>query len=301
MLFIKMFLKKMVKTLMADKQKNRVLVTGGNGFIGKYLVNALLAEGFLVTALDLMPIIEIEHENLNVLIGSFANPTDLDIALENVSIVFHLASTTVPKTSNDDPVYDIESNLIGGVLFIRKCIEVGVEKFIYISSGGTVYGNPVEIPVKEDHETNPMCSYGITKLALEKYLRMYGSVEGFKPLILRLSNPYGFGQNPLSGQGVIASFVYKSMNNEAIEIWGDGKVVRDYIHISDVISAFISCCRVDYSPGTVLNISSGYGHSLNDIISIIERELNRKLKINFSRARDFDIPLVYLDNFSGLR
>ena len=137
-----------------------------------------------------------------------------------------------------------------------------IRKFIFVSSGGTVYGIPQEVPIKESHPTEPICSYGISKLAIEKYMNLFHLLHGMEYCVLRLANPFGERQRVAAAQGAVTVFLDKALRNEEIEIWGDGSVVRDYFYVSDAVSAMTKALAYEGSSG-VFNIGSGVGQSLN--------------------------------------
>lgn len=271
------------------------LILGGNGFIGSHLVDRLLAEGQEVRVFDKYeeryrkPLPDVDYH-----FGDFGNRGLLADALQGVDIVFHLISTSLPKTSNDDPAYDVQSNVIETIFLLEKCVELGVGKIVFISSGGTVYGRPTHLPVSEDSPTEPECSYGITKLTIEKYLALYLQLHGLEYVIVRPSNPYGSRQNPHGIQGAIPVFLGKVARNEPIEIWGDGEVIRDYLYIDDLIDAI---CRAAVTSSTerIFNVGSGEGVSLNRIVSIIREVSGREVPVNYTPARSFDVPAICLD------
>ncbi|HNO93870.1 MAG TPA: NAD-dependent epimerase/dehydratase family protein, partial [Anaerolineales bacterium] len=170
-----------------------------------------------------------------------------------------------------------------------------INKIVFISSGGTVYGVPRYIPVDEDHPTDPVVSYGITKLAIEKYLLMFKILHGMKVLILRVANPYGPRQRVETAQGAVAAFFHRSLQNQKIEIWGDGSITRDYIYIDDVAEAFLRA--VEYSGDlSVFNISSGIGTSLNELAELIGESIGRQLDCIYLEKRPFDVPTSILNN-----
>jgi UDP-glucose 4-epimerase len=170
-----------------------------------------------------------------------------------------------------------------------------VPKIVFISSGGTVYGNPVYLPIDEKHPTNPLVSYGITKLTIEKYLQMYSHLYGIKAITLRVANPYGERQRIETAQGAVGVFLNRALKNLPIEVWGDGSVARDYIHISDVAEAFVKA--LEYS-GTknCFNISSGSGTSLNDLVDMLEDVIGSALEVRYLPGRLFDVPISVLSN-----
>ncbi|MFT6957243.1 MAG: UDP-glucose 4-epimerase [Halieaceae bacterium] len=271
----------------------KVLVTGGSGFLGRHLVEALLAEDYKVCGLDLQSG-PVEHENLDWVTGSFLDSETLEAAVADCDAVFHLASTTLPKSSNENPGYDVASNLQGAVKLLDLAVANNVAKVVFISSGGTVYGVPQEVPVTEQHVTNPTCSYGIVKLAIEKYLYLYHQLHGLETCSLRLSNPYGEYQRADTGQGVIAAFCHKALNDQPIEIWGDGSVVRDFIYVKDAVDAMLKASEVACG-GQAINIGSGQGFSLNAVIDQIEATSGVTVRRDYKAGRGFDVPAIYLD------
>lgn len=273
----------------------RVLVLGGNGFIGSHVVDRLLKEGHTVRVFDkyeekfrrLLPDVDYRF-------GDFGNRGLLAEALYGVDIVIHLISTSLPKTSNDDPAYDVQSNVIETIFLLEKCVELGVGKVVFVSSGGTVYGRVTALPVHEDAPHEPECSYGITKLTIEKYLALFNRLYGLDYAVVRPSNPYGSRQNPLGIQGVIPVFLGRIARNEPIEIWGDGEVVRDYLYIDDLVDAI---ARVAFmkSSERIFNIGSGEGTSLNRLVLIMGEVTGQKVQVIHSPARAFDVPAIFLD------
>ncbi len=276
---------------------------GGGGFIGSHLTEALLNQQNNVTIFDRQdaPYLGLlEHKGAKIVFGDFSDPTAVEKSLTGVHAVFHLISTTVPKSSIDDPIFDIETNLIWTINFLNSAKNIGVKKVIFASSGGTVYGIPREIPISEDHPTEPISSYGIVKLAIEKYLRLFWKVYGLDYCILRVSNAYGERQVVTGAQGVVPTLIDKVLRNQKITIWGDGSVIRDYIHISDIVSAFLKANEHNGEP-RIFNIGSGVGNSVNDIVHTLERFMAEPLDIIFEPARPYDVPINILDNSRAKR
>jgi UDP-glucose 4-epimerase len=271
------------------------LILGGNGFIGSHLSDRLLREGHSVRVFDKYeehfrkPLPEVDYRY-----GDFGNRGLLADALTGIEIVFHLISTSLPKTSNDDPAFDVQSNVIESIFLLQECAARKIRKVLFISSGGTVYGRPAVLPIPEDSPTEPDCSYGITKLAIEKYLALYHHLYGLEYTVVRPSNPYGSRQNPLGIQGAIPVFLGKVARREPIEIWGDGEVVRDYIYIDDLIEGMYKAATVD-APSRIFNLGSGTGRSLNDIVSVIRKVTGRDVRVNYTEKRAFDVPKIILD------
>lgn len=276
----------------------KALVIGGGGFIGSHLVTALLAQGTLVRVLErpyrersrVLP----AHPELEWQEGDFGNSQDLHRALDKVDVVFHLVSTTQPQSSNDDPSFDVTSNLLATLNLLEQLREKKTTRLIFISSGGTVYGKPQQTPIPETHPTEPTCSYGIVKLAIEKYLALYQLLHGLDYRVLRVANPYGPGQEANRAQGVVGTFLSRVVHDQPIEVWGDGSVVRDYLYISDTVAALLQAAA-HQGEERIFNIGSGEGHSVREIIAAVERVTGKKAKASYTAARKFDVPVSVLD------
>ena len=273
----------------------KMLVLGGNGFIGSHLVDTLLEKGHKVRVFDKYeehyrkPIPGVEYY-----FGDFGNKGLVADALNEMDVVFHLVTTTVPKTSNDDPAFDVQSNVIDTLSLLDQCVAKKIKKFLFISSGGTVYGEPSTLPISENNFTDPECSYGIVKLTIEKYLALYHLLHGLEYTIVRPSNPYGERQNPYGIQGAVTVFLGKVAKGETIEIWGDGEIVRDYIYINDLVEGIYNAATLETN-SRIFNIGSGAGHSLNEVIETIRTVTGCKVNVEFKAKRKFDIPKIYLD------
>ncbi|HIJ95412.1 MAG TPA: NAD-dependent epimerase/dehydratase family protein [Desulfuromonadales bacterium] len=271
------------------------LVLGGNGFIGSHLVDRLIAEGHNVRVYDKYeeyfrrPLPGVDYQ-----FGEFGNRGLLADALQEMEIVFHLISTSNPSTSNVDPAFDVQSNVVDSLFLLEKCVEIGTRKIVYVSSGGTVYGSPSILPVLETHPTEPMCSYGISKLTTEKYLALYRLLKRLDYVVIRPSNAYGPRQNPTSIQGAIPVFLSRIARNETIEVWGDGSVIRDYVYVNDLVDG-IYRATVQTAPSRIYNFGCGVGLSLHDIVASVRRVVDRDISVLFSEKRVFDVPSIYLD------
>ena len=287
----------------ADAQK-RCLVLGGKGFIGSHLIDALLRRGFAVRAFDRANIKPLNDTATAARVewvdGDFTSEADVASVLKGCDVVYHLVSTTLPQSSNADPVFDVETNVAGSLRMLTHAVKEGVKKVVFISSGGTVYGIPKTVPIGEDHSTDPICSYGITKLAVEKYLHLFKVLHGLDYTVLRLSNPFGERQRIQAAQGAVAVFMGKVLRGEKIEIWGDGSVVRDYIYIGDAVSAMVLAANY-VGDECVFNIGSGVGVSLKDIVKGIEEVTGKKANVTYTAARAFDVPVSVLDTTRARR
>lgn len=271
----------------------RCLVTGGNGFIGQHVCAALNASGYDLRVLDIAmardPIPQVEY-----VVGSFADSAILEQALRGCESLIHLGWTSLPASSNQAPANDAEINVVGSVRLLEQAVTVGLKQVVFASSGGTVYGPPECTPIDEAHPTRPLCAYGISKLAVEKYLDFFHEHHGLRTTSLRIANPYGPGQDPRKPQGAVAVFAQLALQNATAEIWGDGGIVRDFIHIRDVAQAFVASLKHGESQGT-FNIGSGRGISLDELIRVIEQSTQMKLKRRYLPARQFDVPISILD------
>lgn len=276
----------------------KCLLLGGGGFLGSHLCEQLLSEGQPVRIferpLSLGQEPPLEGGSLEWYEGDFTNVEDLDRAVSGCDVIYHLVSTTLPKNSNDNPVYDIETNLLGTLRLLDVARLHKVRKVVFVSSGGTIYGRPLEVPIKETHPTDPLCSYGIGKLAIEKYLRLYHHLHGLDYCILRLGNPYGERQRVTGAQGAVAVFMHKAICDEPIEIWGDGSVVRDYIYVKDAVRA-LALARHNSTQYRTFNVGGGQGRSLHDLLNNLEKLAGRKLKCRYLPGRSFDVPVNVLD------
>lgn len=276
----------------------RCLVLGGKGFIGSHLVKTLLAAGKMVRVFDraaaeslLAPDV---REQVEMIEGDFADATCIAVALEGCDICFHLISTTLPKSSNDDTNYDVQSNLISTLQLLELARHTGLKKIIFLSSGGTVYGVPQYCPIDEAHPTDPLCSYGITKLAIEKYLALYHALHGIDYSVLRVSNPYGEGQRLMASQGAAAVFLGRVIKNEKLVIWGDGSVARDYLYIGDLMTAVLAAMHYKGNEH-IFNIGSGIPTTLLELIKSIEAVTKQQASINFMHSRLLDVPINVLN------
>lgn len=273
----------------------RILVLGGCGFIGSHVVDELLSSGHEVIVFDRYP--ERFRSPLPDVLycrEDLGNRGELEQVLAGgIDVVIHLVSSTAPQSSNDDPIFDVQTNLVESIALFEMCIKHHVRKVVFISSGGTVYGVPQMSPVPETHPTLPLCSYGITKLAIENYLHLFYLLHGLEYVVLRVSNPYGARQDPHRKQGAAAVFMYKILKGESISVWGDGSVVRDFVHVADVARACLAAAESQYV-GTC-NVGSGMGLSIRQLINELEEVTGKTANVNWLESRNFDVPEIVLD------
>lgn len=277
----------------------RVLVLGGFGFIGAHVVRALRERRHQVRVLEwpgrrphelVLP----DWTDVELVEGDFLDPSTVSAALEGVEVVVHLVCTVLPETSNEDPIYDVETNVIGTMRMLAQARRHRVRKIVFSSSGGIVYGRAQSIPIPEDHRTEPLCSYGITKLAVEKYLELSRQLSALEYSVLRCSNPYGEGQDGSRPQGAVGVFLSRLRDGKPLHIWGDGLNIRDYVYVKDIAEAFALATEMDTS-SRVFNIGSGTGTSLNELIKIMADLTGILPEVTYGRARPLDVPVNVLD------
>ena len=277
----------------------KIVILGGGGFIGSTVADRLLQYGYAIRIFErprVEPYREFSaDESVEWVTGDFQSSKDVIEAIDGTDVVLHLISTTLPKNSNDDPIYDVQSNLVATLQMLNAMVAKKIPRIIFVSSGGTVYGIPKYLPVDETHPTDPIVSYGIMKLAIEKYLHLFERIFGITAISLRVSNPYGERQRVETAQGAVGVFLHRAIKGLHIDIWGDGSVTRDFIHVSDVAEAFVKA--LEYSgKERVFNISSQMGTSVNDIIDLLSEVLGKPVEKRYLSARPFDVPVNILSN-----
>lgn len=275
-----------------------VLILGGYGFIGSHLADILVEKGERVRIFDLPDADprRIGHirDKVEIMEGDFTSPAEVARALQDMDVAVHLACSTIPATSNADPVSDLQTNLAGTVNMLKAAVEAGVEKVVFASSGGAVYGPARTLPIAEDHPTEPVCSYGIHKLAVEKYLALFGRLYGLKWVAIRASNPYGPRQDARGGQGAVSAFARAIKEGETVTIWGDGETVRDYIHVSDLAKAYARVIT-GTPPSPIYNIGTGEGTSLKRLVELLEEVSGLRARVEYQPSRPSDVRENVLD------
>jgi len=271
----------------------KIIIVGGSGFIGVNLARYLDSKGKKAIVIDRKASKDLPSrvKFFEADLGSIKSAADL---FNPEDIVVHLASTSVPTTSNKNIYADIQDNVLGTIGLMEIIAQKGIKKVVFSSSGGGVYGIPQYIPIDESHQTNPLSIYGVNKLAIEKYLAVFGREFEIKSVSLRVSNPYGPGQKPYTGQGVVSTFLATALQGNTLEVWGDGSAIRDFVYIDDVIEAFGKA--IDYSGNnTVFNIGSSIGHSVNDVIDNIVSILKIKRLVQNREESSVEVKSNVLD------
>lgn len=275
-------------------------VIGGAGFIGRAVVDELLMHGrqVVVVGREAMP-----SPALPVGVAYVANPTGNDddllrIVLSKVDEIIDLAYATVPQTSFQDPVHDILVNLPTAVRLFEMAAKLPIRKFVWISSGGTVYGRTSAPFLTEEHLTEPISPYGITKLAIEKYAHMYYESQGLPIVCVRPSNAFGEGQRTYSGQGFIATAIASILDGRELSLYGEQGTVRDYLHVQDVARGIVAALNYG-QPGQVYNLGSGSGLTNRQVLDALEplvAATNYTVRLRIQPMRPFDVPLNVLNS-----
>jgi UDP-glucose 4-epimerase len=264
----------------------------GVGFIGKNLLNSYLNNNYLIKVLDLSPCPEMLHNKVEWIQGSFGNSANLLSAIKGSDVVFHLISSTVPGddvTENEE----ILNNVVQTLNLLRICVQENVQRIVFISSA-SVYGIQHKLPIFETASTDPISSHGVHKLTIEKYLLLYKYKYSLNCKIMRLSNPYGFGQDVFGRQGLVSIGIGKILTDDAITIMGDGTAIRDFIYIDDVIRACHMLAETD-TEEVVFNIGSGKGIRINDVINEFQYLTKKPLNTHYIGGRKNDISASVLD------
>ncbi len=264
----------------------RILVTGGAGFIGSNLVDRLIKAGHQVTVIDDLSSGKKTYLNrlAKFYLLNINNPKVEEIFQQGqFAVVYHLAAQIEVRKSVENLVLDNQINLIAGYNILENCRRYQVEKIIFTSTGGAIYGSNQEIPSSENVATYPLSPYGIHKLAFEKYLYYYNQQYGLNYSVLRLANVYGPRQFKGGEAGVIAIFTDQAVKQEPCTIFGDGYQSRDFVFVDDVVTALILCLKIDCRGE--LNIGTGQETNLWQIIAALEKTLNTKIKVKTEAAK----------------
>ena len=274
----------------------RCLVLGAGGFLGRGLVAALSRCGAEVSAFGPPPASPDElSAGVEWTAGRLEQADLLREALSGQEFIFHLAGSALPAESNANPAAHFADAVTPTLKLLEACAREGVRKVLFASSGGTVYGIPAQVPIPETAPTNPITAYGIAKLTIEKCLELNRHLHGLDYHALRIANVYGAGQSPFRGQGVIAAMMNKALNGEQIEIWGDGSVIRDFIHVDDVAEAFAHCAIYD-GKHRIMNVGSGEGRDLLSVRRDVMAAVGAPdLHPVYREGRAADVPANILD------
>ncbi|MCG9010302.1 NAD-dependent epimerase/dehydratase family protein [Laribacter hongkongensis] len=271
---------------------SRPVTVLGAGFIGRNFIAAALRQGWSIRVLDHNPCPPELKDQLDWIQGDMGSRADVYAALNGVSTVFHFVSSTVPGDEVDES-HELQQNVFQTLQLLKLCVQEKVQRIVFASSS-SVYGLQEQLPVSESASTDPISSYGIHKLAIEKYLRLYQYQHGLDCKIARLSNPYGPGQSIDGRQGFVAIAIGCILRGEPIAVRGDGEIIRDFVYIDDVVDALLALAVSD-SREALFNIGSGMGYSLNEVIARLRALCAIPVEASYAESRFVDIPKSVLD------
>ncbi len=273
----------------------KILILGASGFIGKAVAREL-AESFDIRAFARKKTPDFDaYENIEPVTGDFAAVQAFDEILQDVDTVVHLICTTVPGDDTKRIPAEIQENVIPTVRLLESMVHRKVKNIIFVSSAGAVYGETGDLINSVSAPLNPRCGYGVQKCVIEKYLLFYALRYGLNIKIMRVTNPYGWGQDTNKMQGLIPIFINRLLKGEEISIYGDGSHERDYLFIEDLVQAVRRV--IEYSGNEhIFNIGYGHYYSINQIVEYIEKIAGRKFKrINYVKSRFCDVHKSYVD------
>ena len=275
----------------------RILVTGGAGFIGSNVVDRLVELGHEVAVFDNLSSgrREFVPPAARLVVGDLTDAAAVErcVAEFRPEIVDHHAAQIDVRRSVDDPVFDARTNVLGAITLLQSCTRHGVKKFIYASTGGALYGEGRTLPATEDHPVNPESPYGVSKHTLEHYLYLWKLLHGLDYTVLRYPNVFGPRQNPHGEAGVNAIFIGLMLEGKRPRIFGTGEQVRDYLYVADVVEANV--LALDRASGEMLNLGTGVGTSVNDIVRELNLILGTRIESIYEAARPGEVQRIYLD------
>lgn len=278
------------------------LVTGGAGFIGSHLVDRLLSLGYQVSVVDDLSTGKLENLNPS------ASFHQLDLAegsveevfrRERPQVVFHLAAQVSVTQSARDPVLDGKINVLGTLHLLEAARRHGVQKFIYASTGGALYGEPESNPCDEGHPVAPLSPYGLSKYLAEQYLALYQRLHQLNYTTLRYGNVYGPRQDPHGEAGVVAIFTQTMLEGKQPQIFGDGRQERDFVYVEDVIEANISA--LSRGAGGIFHIGTGQCTTINRIFELLQGIISYNGRPAYRSARSGDVYRISLDSRKAAR
>ena len=275
----------------------KILVTGGAGFIGSHVVDLFVAQGYEVVIVD----------DLSTGRASNLNPAakfyQVDIRSPQLREVFeaekpdyvsHHAAQMDVRRSVAQPLFDADINILGSINLLEIAKDFQIKRFVYISTGGAVYGEPETLPCDESHPINPICQYGASKHTVEHYLYMYHVNYGLKYTVLRYPNVFGPRQDPHGEAGVVAIFTGRMLAGESVTINGDGEQTRDFVYVGDCAQANLLALTIDHEPG-IYNLGWGRPTSINEICSVLVGITNYSLPVQYGPAKVGETRHIYLD------
>lgn len=273
-------------------------VYGANGFIGRHLVRRLGERGALVRAVSRKfdkAFTETLDERVELVEADLGHSLDMASSLQDVDTVVQLVSTSSPGLGNGYEIADIQENVVPHIEFLQACVRAGVRRYVFLSSGGTVYGPDAPVPTPETSPTSPINSHGLTKLIVEKYIEMHGHVDDLEHVILRVANPFGPGQEFHKNQGLIPALSGCWRKGQKARVLGDGQTRRDYIFVDDLIDAIEAALARTEKSRLTLNVGSGETRSVVEVIEAFEAVTGHRFEREYVAARKTDVDVSYLD------
>ena len=282
-------------------QEKTALVTGGAGFIGSHLVDRLLALDYRVVVVDNLSTGKLKNLNQAAIFHhvDITDPSVGDVfQREQPDLVFHLAAQTSVSVSTKEPITDSEVNVLGTLRLLEASRRCGIEKFIYSSTGGALYGDPEFTPCTEEHPITPVSPYGMSKYQGELQLELYRRMHLLRYTTLRYGNVFGPRQDPHGEAGVVAIFSQAMLEGRQPVVFGDGEQTRDFVYVDDVIEANLSA--IAQGDGTAFNIGTGQGTSINHVYSVLQEITGYRWPPEHGPARAGDVYQIYLDNIKAI-
>lgn len=275
-----------------------ILLLGGGGFVGQNLARHLLRDGYAVTVIDqdvggIRQNSELAAATCHEFsLGDVAQILAV-IQAQKVNCVVNLASSLLPSSNFPMFIEDMGQVVMPSFALLTELAARDI-RYVFFSSGGTVYGHGGPGMIAESAKCEPINFYGQSKKTMEEFIAFAGRNCGLDYLIVRPSNPYGRYQNPLRKQGFIAVALHQIMHGMPVEIWGDGSVVRDYIHVDDLTHAMAMLLRSDAS-NQIFNVASGHGHTINEVLAILSEVTGRTVDARYKPGRKVDVQSIVLD------
>ncbi|WP_225753635.1 NAD-dependent epimerase/dehydratase family protein [Actinotalea sp. Marseille-Q4924] len=272
------------------------LVIGGNGFLGSHVVDSLRRRGHHVAAFDRFGVqpVQFSEEGVDVIPGDFLNAADVRGAVAGRDVVLHFLSTTDPASAEDDPTLDIRTNVLASVELFAACVEAGVGKVYFASTGGAIYGDQERTTFREEDVTVPVSPYSIGKQTIEGYLRYFRRKHGLDSTSFRISNPYGPRQNPAKRQGVIPIFLRNVALGRPLRVYGDGSMIRDYLYVEDM-AEMVAHAVSDGTQHELYNLGSGLGTSLREVVRLVTSVTGRQPLVETTPVPSTFVDHVVLD------
>jgi UDP-glucose 4-epimerase len=285
------------------KQGRRVLVTGGAGFIGSHVCDAFAADGWGVTALDDLSSGRAENlaEGIDLVVADIRSPEAARLVRDGgFEVIIHHAAQIDVRISVDRPDHDASINIMGLLNLLQAAVSGGVRRFLYVSSGGVVYGEPDDLPVGETAPKQPLSPYGVSKLTGELYLHFYRQIHGLESVSLRYSNVFGPRQNPHGEAGVVAMFGRNLLEGTPLTLFGDGEQTRDYVYVGDVAQANLLASRIDVTASRTMddvafNVGTGVETSVNELAGVMMKVARREVPLERAPARPGELLRSCLD------